>query len=111
METLTPQKGAFAVPRIPVTNADIAPTGPEPEAVSGLGISPATEQVLGTTALLSEVDIASDLAPGADQRRRGYREDSPPEVIGLLHQAQAGNAEAYGDLYRLHVERVSRYVA
>ncbi len=43
--------------------------------------------------------------------RYGYREDSSPEVIALLHQAQAGDKEAFADLYRLHVDRVTRYVS
>lgn len=42
--------------------------------------------------------------------RYGYREDSPPEVIDLLHRAQAGDAEAFADLYRTQIDRVTRYV-
>ncbi|SRR6266508_3945779 len=43
--------------------------------------------------------------------RYGYREDSPPEVVALLHQAQTGNTEAFAELYRLHVDRITRYVS
>lgn len=45
------------------------------------------------------------------EARHGYRQDSPPEVIGLLHQAQAGDTESFAALYRLHVGRIRRYVS
>jgi RNA polymerase sigma-70 factor, ECF subfamily len=43
-------------------------------------------------------------------RRHGYRVDSPPEELALLHQAKAGETEAFAELYRLHVATVTRYV-
>src|SRR2546429_8829065 len=43
--------------------------------------------------------------------RYGYRQDSPPEVVALLHQAQAGDTEAFAELHRLQIERVTRYVS
>src|SRR5437764_7522468 len=50
--------------------------------------------------------VGEETAEATKAVRYGYREDSLPEVVALLQQAQAGNAEAYGDLYRVHVERV-----
>jgi RNA polymerase sigma-70 factor, ECF subfamily len=43
--------------------------------------------------------------------RRGYRQDSPPEVLALLHEAQAGDREAFAEIYKLHADHVTRYVA
>jgi RNA polymerase sigma factor (sigma-70 family) len=42
---------------------------------------------------------------------RGYRRDSPPETLALLHRAQSGDGEAFAELYRSHVDRVTKYVA
>lgn len=46
-----------------------------------------------------------------DRPKPGYRQESPPEVLDLLHRAQAGDTEAFADLYRTNVSRVTRYVA
>src|SRR5207245_1525449 len=42
------------------------------------------------------------------QCRYGYREDSSPEVLALLDEAQGGSTEAFGDIYRLHRKRGTR---
>ncbi len=107
MDTLTNQKGVLAAPRIPVTAPDALLVGPEPEVALRTRASVATARALGAAASLTETRPEAS----EDQRRRGYRQDSPPEQLALLSEAQAGNTDAFADLYRLHAPRVTRYVA
>ncbi len=90
METLTLQKGALETFGQPALGEELA-------------------HQLGSSAVGVTVEVTA--AEPVQPARHGYREDSPPEVIALLHQAQAGNTEAFAELYRLHVDRITRYVS
>jgi RNA polymerase sigma-70 factor, ECF subfamily len=79
----------------------------QPNTACALGAAALSEAVVQPTGPPHE---SAAKTPGTP-KRHGYRQDSPPEEIALLEQAQAGNAEAYGELYRLHRERIARYVA
>jgi DNA-directed RNA polymerase specialized sigma24 family protein len=111
METLIPEKGAVEAPQLREASKLRAVPG---DTDSRLGANPElrddTARTAGTVALAGDgtQSFASDLV---EQRRYGYRYDSPPEIVALLGRAQVGDTEAFGNLYRLHVERVSRYVA
>jgi len=89
METMTSQKGAGQGP-IEFTPAGIA----EQESTLAAGAIPgnaagAPNEAVDQTTLVQTEGV-----------RYGYREDSPREEIALLHEAQAGNVEAFAELYR-----------
>src|SRR5947207_1228316 len=76
-----------------------------------------TSCALGAAALTGEAVRPTDTDGNKSARspsipkRHGYRQDSPPEEIALLSEDQSGNTEAFAVLYRLHIGRVTRYVA
>ncbi len=130
METLTLEKGVFETPEIEVTTSDELPSqhtesqrarfdGHESQAVDTACVVGALA-IVGSEARTAEAPSAEpgsaaaageqDIVEPTPSARYGYREDSPPEVIALLHQAQAGDRESFAELYRMHVERVRRYV-
>lgn len=111
METLTQEKGLLETPQVHELSLN------QPAVTVGTEAKPnwyqhpalAVAQASGTVALAGEIGQPATPA-STESPRYGYRQDSPPEVIALLHQAQAGNTEAFADLYRLHLDRVNRYV-
>jgi RNA polymerase sigma-70 factor (ECF subfamily) len=62
--------------------------------------SPVDEQAIGFIAL-----TAAEQAPSKPDRRS----TASPETIALLHEAQAGDAEAFAALYSQHYAALSRY--
>ncbi len=112
METVTLEKGA------------LEPTGQQViEEKLAVGLGKGALRLVeheGTTAPSDEFgalgklphSLAADPSTDVEAQpiRYGYREDSSPEEIALLHQAQAGDTESFAELYRLHVRRVTGYV-
>jgi RNA polymerase sigma-70 factor, ECF subfamily len=138
MEQARQPKGAFA-PNDQSVNGPHSLNGnshdghipPYAESRNGTQLLPDTESLSGTASLpsaeppISQQVLEPALAgaennnpPAVEQtpgpqpapQRHGYRQDSPPEVIDLLHRAQAGDTEAFAGLYRSHLGRVTRYV-
>lgn len=92
MEAITLQNGVIEAPHVEqMSTCDQSPTD---TALAAGNIAPASEFT----------------GPAVTARRYGYREDSPPETIDLLHRSQAGDREAFAELYRTHVDQVTRYV-
>ena len=108
METITLETGATQAPQIDEVTAahGVAPVGIE------LPTGEAAERIQGAAHTAAAVALdGAGVAPTTDGRPRyGYREDSPPEVLALLRDAQAGDTEAFGHLYRMHVRRITGYV-
>ncbi len=109
METLTLQKGVLEAPQV----NEVSPLQPTSPASTETKRAEHTATIVDTARTAGAIALAGEgVQPATPERHRyGYREDSPPEIVALLEQAQAGNTEAYGDLYRLHRDRVTRYVA
>jgi len=89
------------------------PTAIEPRETIDLTATPAIEQehqeCTASETLRSFIDVSTHQQE--PKRRYGYRQDSPPEVIALLHDAQNGSAESFANIYRLHAARLTRYVS
>lgn len=101
MEQITPMKGVFNAPQAAERNGNHYAIHPEPE--------------IGAIALATIE--AADTAPGPpvaapleSQRPVPYRRETSPETVALVRDAQAGNVEAFGELYRQHLDAVTRYV-
>ena len=112
METLTLQKGALETLQVDEASTfqPAVPASTEARLAEQAERATDTARTAGTVALAGEgVQPAAPASPNG--RRYGYRQDSSPEVVALLHQAQAGNTEAFAELYRLHVDRITRYVS
>ncbi len=111
METLTREKGVLETPRVHELNTHQPPAsfGTESRLDDQAPVVDTT-RTIGAVALAGESEQPA--APVlAERSRYGYREDSPSEVIALLHCAQAGDKEAFAELYRLHLPRITRYVS
>ncbi len=112
METRTLQKGALEAGQVQEKSAALPVEAPTSQPGEDTPQAVDTACVGGAMGLASASEPVYPIAPDpAEERRYGYRQDSPPEVITLLHQAQAGDKEAFAELYRLHVDRITRYVS
>src|SRR5216110_1609074 len=109
MERITLQKGVLEKPQVQEVASDKLVHGLDNRAIALAANEQSSPKPL-TTEAVEPLAGSTEVATESAQPRHGYREDSPPEVIARLHQAQAGNNEAFADLYRLHVDRVTRYV-
>jgi len=121
METLTLQKGGLETPIVQesglvqsLASGQLATQQIEVHAFPSSEDDPQPVDeacAVGAAALAGEdAHLAGPAQQIQQERRYGYREDSPPEVIALLHEAQAGDTAAFAELYRLHADRVTRYV-
>src|SRR5438067_3957182 len=112
METLTLEKRVLEALQLDEGNPSqpAVPASAEARLAEQTAPSAATTGTAGTVTLAGEGTLPVESTPEVS-RRHGYREDSPPEVIALLHQAQGGNTEAFAYLYRLYADQITRYAA
>jgi RNA polymerase sigma-70 factor, ECF subfamily len=88
MEQITLQKGVYNTPQVAEASSN--------------GYAEQSQQALGALALVPP-DSAPSLPP--------YHRETSPDAVALLHEAQAGNTQAFGELYRQHYGPITRYVA